>query len=120
MSTPVFNRMIRELCDELHIHYTELSDSWVFRLERDGITHFISGNRFDLNPAAAGAIADDKVSTFAVLHHLDVPAIPHELIYNPGFIFGDITPDFPISSPDLAPNSAKTTPDRDPNSTVSP
>lgn len=105
MSTPVFNQIIRELCTELDIHCTELSDHWVFRLEKSGSVHFITGNRFDLNPAASGAIADDKVSTYEVLHNSNVPSIPHDLVYNPGFIYGDISPNFPISPSDRYLNS---------------
>lgn len=83
----MFNQMIRELCAELGIHYTELSDGWVFRLEKSGLVRHIIGNRFDLNLSASGALADDKVSTYAILNHAGVPAIPHHLFYNEDFTY---------------------------------
>lgn len=81
----MFNQMIRELCAELDITYVELSDGWVFRLSKSGRTYHIIGNRFDLNLSASSALADDKVSTYEVLHHANVPAVPHYLFYNENF-----------------------------------
>lgn len=92
MSTPVFNQIIRELCAELDIRYTELSDGWIFRLEKNSITHFISGNCFDLNSSASSAIASDKVSTYELLKSASIPAVPHYLIYNPDFIHKKLSP----------------------------
>ena len=76
----MFKQMIRELCAELSISYTELSDHWIFRLEKDGKVHFISGNRFDLNSAASADLADDKVSAYEVMHHAGISAVPHRLV----------------------------------------
>ena len=80
-----FPKMIRELCNELEINCTELSDHWVFRLEKSGKVFHIVGNRFDLNTAASGALCDDKVSTYETLKNANLPAVPHYLFYNENF-----------------------------------
>lgn len=85
MQNEIFRKIIEEISSELGISVNFLSDGWVMRLERNGETHFIIGNRFELNSASCGSIADDKVATFEILKSEKIPAVSHFLIYNPAF-----------------------------------
>lgn len=56
---------------------------WLITLERGEQRHRIFGYIWDLNPAAAVAVAQDKVATAGVLQAAAVPAVPHEIVFNP-------------------------------------
>ena len=77
-----FNTIIKKLCTELKINFIELSSGWVFKLQKDGKTAYIIGNRFDLNLSASGEIASDKSATFSVLNHHLIPVIPHYVAFD--------------------------------------
>lgn len=78
-----FDQMLREICDTEEIQLQWVSNFWVAILQARAQTHFIIGHKFDLNPYAAGLIADDKYSTYEVLSRADLPIIEHRLIYAP-------------------------------------
>lgn len=81
----MFSDILSEICAELGIECTNLSDNWVHVLKYHGRRRFIIGTRFDLNTAACATIADDKVATFAILEHENIPAVPHFLVMNTSF-----------------------------------
>ena len=56
-----FNKMIKEICDKNNIKCTFLSKNWVIKLEKDDMTRYITGNKFDLNGHALGNIMDDNL-----------------------------------------------------------
>ena len=62
-----FNKMIKEICDKNNIKCTFLSKNWVIKLEKDDMTRYITGNKFDLNGHALGNIMDDKYAFYEVM-----------------------------------------------------
>lgn len=72
--------MIREACQRHDITYESFSDEWILRLSRGNTSRWICGYRFDLNPSAAGAVAQDKVAAYLALSAQNIPAIPHYLV----------------------------------------
>lgn len=77
----IFNQMIREICTEESLSIDEFSDGWILRLKKDGKPLFFYGKLGNLNPAASGYIASDKVATYSLLQENNIPAIPHYLIH---------------------------------------
>ena len=77
-----FKTIIQEICEEEKIKYTFLSKDWVIMLEKDGVTKYISGHKFDLNSQATGLIADDKYALYEVLKEKNIPIIEHKIVYN--------------------------------------
>lgn len=75
--------ILDEICQEEDIKIQWLSNDWLALLEKNGQRKFIMGHKFDLNPAIAGAIADDKYATFDVLRQAKIPVIEHALLYEP-------------------------------------
>lgn len=80
--TAIFE-VVKELCDEKNIHYSQLSDDWVIELEKDEKVRHIVNNRFDINKSAAGIIASDKYATYEVLKQGNIEIIEHRLFHNP-------------------------------------
>ena len=78
---PSYISTLYSICQEENIKFWLLSKNWLKRLEKNGQVRFIVGRKFDLNPAGAGKIADDKYATFAVLSDQGLPIIEHALIY---------------------------------------
>ncbi len=52
----------------------------MLRLEKDSRIRWILGYQFDLNTAAASAVAQDKVATYAALSAASVPVVEHVLV----------------------------------------
>lgn len=77
----IFNDIIEKICKELKIEYQLLSNGWVIMLKKDGITKFITGNRFDLNRHGFGQVVDDKYAAYEVLKANQIKVIEHSLIY---------------------------------------
>jgi len=57
-----------------------MSDGWVLRLTRGPAIRWVVGYQFDLNPAAASALAQDKVATHLALRQAGVASVPHQLV----------------------------------------
>lgn len=79
----VFHDLIKEICEEENIGYQVLSKDWLLMLEKDGITKFICGYKFDLVGHALGNIMDDKYATYEVLLSKNIPVIPHFILFRP-------------------------------------
>ncbi|MCQ2049559.1 MAG: hypothetical protein MJZ22_00920 [Candidatus Saccharibacteria bacterium] len=75
-----FLKMITEICEEENIALDVFSDDWILRLKKDNRDIFLSGRHSALNSSTSASIADDKVSTYALLSNNNIPAIPHYLI----------------------------------------
>lgn len=78
-----FHVLMRELCSEMGIEMKKLSYDWILQLSKDNKVRYVVGNRFDVNPEAAGNIACDKYATYEVLKSQNVPIIEHTMIFNP-------------------------------------
>lgn len=80
VSRSSFIDLIDDLCVDKGIDVEWLSDGWIARLEKAERRAYIQGYIFPLNSASAGAILNDKVSTYTVLEREGVPAVPHTLL----------------------------------------
>ena len=78
-----FIKLIREICNEKNIDFSLLSYNWICQLKKNGKVVHIVSNKFDLNPEAAGRIACDKGATYTILNSFNIPAVEHEIIFNP-------------------------------------
>ncbi|MCL1883329.1 MAG: ATP-grasp domain-containing protein [Defluviitaleaceae bacterium] len=74
---------IREICIEEGIQLECLSHGYVLRLRKGEISRNIFGAYWDINSAASDRLACDKTACSALLNSSGIPAIVHELIYNP-------------------------------------
>lgn len=84
MNENVFHKIIEELCIELNIKLEKLCDGdWVLQLTKNNVVRHIIGYRFDLNSEASGDIACDKSATYQVLKSQHIPAVEHNIIFNP-------------------------------------
>lgn len=78
-----FVQLITDICHQKGISLTWLSDDWIAVLKRGDKHCYLQGYLFPLNNATAAAIVRDKVATYEVLHHHNVPAITHSLVRLP-------------------------------------
>lgn len=76
---------LRRIAAERGIEFSSLSHDWILRLHHNGITRSVYGYNFDLNPAAAALIANDKSALSAVLAHHAIPHVEHRLFLAPKF-----------------------------------
>ncbi len=72
--------IIRSICRNQGINFQSFSNDWVLRLEKDNTVRWIVGYKFDVNLAASGQLAQDKVATYMALRAASVPAIEHYLV----------------------------------------
>ena len=79
----ILHKILRELCEENSIKLEDIPNTNVYKLSKDGHSHFIHGNYFWQNNLPAGHIADLKHLTYAVLNHAQIPAIEHQVLLNP-------------------------------------
>lgn len=77
----MYQKIIKEICNELNIKYTSLSKDWIIRLEKDNIIKYLSGNKFDLNGHALGNLLDDKYAFYDTLKNLNIPVCEHQIFY---------------------------------------
>lgn len=72
--------IIKGICSKSGIACKSYSDDWVLELSTQSATSRVFGYKFDLNRAAATAIAGDKVATYQLLDANNVPAVEHRLV----------------------------------------
>lgn len=81
-STPsLYCSMLDEICQEDKVDLCWLGEHWLANLQKNGVSRQILGYKFDLNAAAASALADDKAYTYEVLQAANLPAIEHTVFY---------------------------------------
>ncbi len=73
-------KMVAAYCRRAGIDFRAFSSEWVLRLARGDATRWVVGYKFDINGAAAGEVAQDKVATYMVLNAAGVQAVPHYLV----------------------------------------
>jgi glutathione synthase/RimK-type ligase-like ATP-grasp enzyme len=76
-------RIIRELCAQKKISVRTFSDDWVIELSSGEQSRRIAGYTFDINSAAAAAIANDKVAAYQLMVGYGISAVEHRL-FRPG------------------------------------
>ena len=74
---------LRTIAAKRDIEFSSFSHDWIIRLRRDGTTHFVYGYNFDLNPAAAALIANDKSALADLLKQQEIPHVEHMLFLAP-------------------------------------
>ncbi len=89
----IAERLLPELvatyCTHAGLGLQAFSDDWVLRITKGEVTRWVVGAKFDVNGAAAGEVAQDKVAAYAALSaagiaamsHFLVRSLPHELIH---------------------------------------
>lgn len=73
--------MLDEICQEEKVNLCWLGGHWLANLQKNGKNRQILGYKFDLNAAAASALADDKAYTYEILQAASLPAIEHTVFY---------------------------------------
>lgn len=76
-----YTSTLSEICQEEEIDLRWLSAGWLAYLQKNGLVRQILGYKFDLNSAAASALADDKAHTYNVLALAGLPAVEHQVFY---------------------------------------
>ena len=79
----IFDKIIKELCEEFQIVVESKSRGWILKLQKDEKVKYIIGKKFPLNSESSGAIVSDKYATFEILDSFSVPTIKHTLLFNP-------------------------------------
>jgi glutathione synthase/RimK-type ligase-like ATP-grasp enzyme len=74
---------IKEICSDEKILCEVLSAGYVFRLTKNNVSRHIFGSYWDINSAASDRIACDKTACSLLLLRNGIPAILHEILYNP-------------------------------------
>lgn len=77
-----YHELINKICEKKGINCTILSKDWILVLERNGITKYISGYKFDLNSHGAGNVVDDKYAFYEVLKYRNIPVAEHTIMFN--------------------------------------
>ena len=78
----MYDKIIREICQELNIKYTYLSKDWIIKLTKDDKVAYLSYNKFPLDNHPLGLIMDDKYALYDVLKDLNIPVCTHHIFYN--------------------------------------
>ena len=71
----IYKNIISEICNELGIKVTNLSDDWLTVLEKDNKIHYINGYKFDLNNHGIGEIMDNKDLFHSLMVNLNLPVV---------------------------------------------
>ena len=78
----MFNTIIEEICKELNIKYTYLSNKWIIKLDKLNKTKYIIGEKFDLNKYISAISIDDKNALYEILNNISIPSCIHNIIFN--------------------------------------
>ncbi len=79
---PSYYNILHQICQSEQIDLQFFSTNWIKQLSKGDEKHYVVGYKFDLNPAAASMLADDKAATYEILHAAKIPAVEHSLLYN--------------------------------------
>ncbi len=76
-----FIEIIDNICKELNIKVTHLSENWTTVLEKNNKIHYITEYHFDLNNHGIGNIMDDKGLFYDLLKYKNIPIIEQKVIF---------------------------------------
>lgn len=74
---------IKEICKEEGIALRIFSYGWIYQMKKDGKVAYLCGTRLDLNGAGCSDIACDKYATYEILSSEKIPAVEHQIFFNP-------------------------------------
>lgn len=74
-------KIIKEICNELGIKFTLVSQDWVIILEKDDKIKYVVGYKFPLNDQACGKVCDDKYALYEVMNKFNIPVTEHDIIH---------------------------------------
>ena len=77
-----FNNLLKIICQELNIKLTISSDGWLKILEKDNVTHYITGYRFDNNGYATSEIMNDKGLFYDVMTYKNIPVVEQKVLFH--------------------------------------
>jgi len=77
-----YHKVIKEVCDDLNIEFELLSDDYIIKLSKNGITKYVYGFKFDNNSHSVGLIIDDKYGLYKILKDYGIKAVEHEIVYD--------------------------------------
>lgn len=76
-----YHNIIKEICAELKIKFSLLSNDWIMVLQKENKIRYIVGYKFDLNTQGTSNIVDDKFALYEILKNNDIPIIEHNILY---------------------------------------
>lgn len=74
-------KIIEKICKDNKIDLKKVSEDWVLILNKNNITSYIVGYKFDLNSQGTAEICDDKFALYEVLKKFNIPVIDHKIIF---------------------------------------
>lgn len=74
-------KIVKEICDELGIKFTLVSQNWIMVLEKDEKIKYVVGFKFPLNDQACSRVCDDKYALYEVMKHFEIPVTEHYIIH---------------------------------------
>lgn len=78
-------RYLHEFSAKNGISVTEMSDQWIFLLEKNGFSHIVFGYDLGLNSSTTHRVANDKAATYDILSANGVPAVEHYVFLHPRY-----------------------------------
>ena len=66
-------KIVKEICSELNIKFSLVSQDWIMVLEKDDKVKYVVGYKFPLNDQATGRVCDDKYALYEVLTKFNIP-----------------------------------------------
>lgn len=74
-------KIVKEICDELDIKFTLVSQNWIMVLEKDEKIKYVVGFKFPLNDQACGKVCDDKYALYEVMNKYNIPVTEHYIVH---------------------------------------
>ena len=74
-------KIVKEICSELNIKFSLVSQDWIMVLEKDDKVKYVVGYKFPLNDQATGRVCDDKYALYEVLTKYGIPIIEHKIVH---------------------------------------
>ena len=77
----MFLKIIQEICQELNINYSLLSEDFVIELEYNNLKKYIYSYKFSLNEQGISLILDDKFAFYSILKKENIKTVSLKSIY---------------------------------------
>ena len=77
----MFLKIIQEICQELNINYSLLSEDFVIELEYNNLKKYIYSYKFPLNDQGISLVLDDKFAFYSILKKENIKTVSLKSIY---------------------------------------